>query len=309
MFSVMKYLRGVDLLNPYAWAVYLMRKRSKPDLPVLPSIVVGNLRVGGSGKTPLVMELAKRIPTSAVITLGYRKKHKGCFTSDKHPDPDHLGDEGYMILKKTGRPVVACKDRLKGALMAKEMGARYVIYDDAFQYFKLRGHVNLLLLRPSDLRAKTLPFGPLREPFSAYEFADILIFNWKLDTPHRLPDLGKPTFHMRYRVRGFVQGGVVKPLQGKRFFVFCAIADPFSFIKAVKLSGGEVVGWKVFPDHWWISEDEIRGIREKAEKLGAIPLWTEKDFYRARMLDIPYLKVDVELSEGFFERIYDALGT
>ncbi len=304
----MAYLRGPDLINPYAWAVTYLRFRSKPVPPVLPSVGIGNLRTGGTGKTPLVMEMVKRLPSPAVVTLGYRRKRRGCFTSEEHPSPDHLGDEGYMIHRKTGVPVVACKDRLKGAEMAKALGARVVVYDDVFQYFGVRPHVSVLLLRPSDVNSYVLPFGPLREPFPAYRFADLLVFNFKLDPPSPLPDLGKPTFSMRYRVEGIVRGGEVLPLKGKRVFVFCAIADPMSFIRAVKEGGGEVVGKKVYPDHWWISERDIVKIRKRAEKMGAVPLCTEKDFYRLNLPDIPYLKVSVDVDEGLFKEVERRLG-
>ena len=301
-------MRGLDLVNPYAWVVTYLRFRTEARTPPLPSVGVGNLRTGGTGKTPLVSELVKRLPSPAVVTLGYRRKHRGCFTSEEHPSPEYLGDEGYMLHRKTGVPVIACKDRLKGAEMAKALGAKVVVYDDVFQYFAVRPHVSVLLLRPSDPNSYTLPFGPLREPFSAYRFADLLVFNYKLDPPSPPPDLGKPTFGMRYRVEGIATGRGVIPLKGRKVFVFCAIADPFSFLRAVKEGGGIVVGKRIYPDHWWIPLEEVERMRREAESRGATLLCTEKDYYRLREPDVSYLKLGVEIDGGFFEEVRRRLG-
>ncbi len=285
-----------------------MRLRSTPRRPVLPSVGVGNLRTGGTGKTPLVLELVRRLPDPAVVTLGYRRRYRrGCFTSEEHPSPDYLGDEGFMLHRKGNVPVIACKDRLKGAEMAKALGAKVVVYDDVFQYFGVRPHVSILLLRPSDVGAYVLPFGPLREPFGAYRFADLLVFNFKLDPPSPLPDLGKPTFTMRYRVEGIVREGKVLPLEGQRVFVFCAIADPLSFVKAVKEGGGVIVGKRIYPDHWWIPRRDIESIKRKAGESGAIPLCTEKDHYRIGDPSLPYLKVSLDVDEGLFTEVLNRL--
>ena len=304
----MTYLRGPDLFNPYAWVVTALRFLSRPRYPVLPSVGVGNLRTGGTGKTPLVAELTKHLPAPAIVTLGYRRKYRGCFTSQEYPHPEYLGDEGYMLLRKTGVPVIACKDRLRGVEMAKSLGAKTVIYDDVFQYFGVRPHVSLLLLRPSDVKAYTLPFGPLREPFSAYRFADALVFNLKLDGGTTLPDLGKPTFRMRYKVEGVVVNGEVISPKGLRVFAFCGIADPMSFVSALKRAGAEVVGRRIFPDHWWMDRKTVEGIKRKAEELGAVPVCTEKDFYRIGDPDLPYLKVSVEVDGGLFRFVREGLG-
>ncbi|NPA79958.1 MAG: tetraacyldisaccharide 4'-kinase [Thermotogae bacterium] len=303
----MGYLRGPDLLNPYAWLVSALRLMSRPRHPVLPSVGVGNLRTGGTGKTPLVAELTRHLPHPAIITLGYRRKRRGCFTSQEHPSPEYLGDEGYMLFKRTGVPVIACKDRLRGAEMAKALGAETVIYDDVFQYFRIRPHFSILLLRPSDVRSHVLPFGPLREPFGAYRFADAVVFNLKTDEDASLPPLDKPTFRMRYRIDGLVVEGKVVPVEGRRVFAFCGIADPLSFIGALKKAGAKVVGRRIFPDHWWIDRRTVEDIRKEARRLGAIPVCTEKDFYRIGDPTLPYLKVSVEIEDGLVEMMRERL--
>ncbi|MEO0138636.1 MAG: tetraacyldisaccharide 4'-kinase [candidate division WOR-3 bacterium] len=290
-----------DAINPYAWIVKLLRGFSKPRTPKILSINVGNLRTGGTGKTPLVIEIAKRFENSAVITLGYGRKYKGVYNSLEYPSPEYLGDEGYMIFIKTGRPVIASKDRFKGVEIAGDLGANLVIFDDAFQYFKLRAHINILLLRPADLKASTLPFGPLREPNDAIKYADVLVFNLKLEEkPFKPPNLEKPSFVMRYKVEGVEYNGGVLDLRGLRVFPFCGIADPFSFINALKISGAEVVGYRIFPDHWWIKG--VEKIIKKAEDLRAIPVCTEKDFYRiGGDKRVGFLKIKPVVDGGFWE--------
>ncbi len=292
----------LDTLNPYAWLVKFLRYSSKPKTLDIFSINVGNLRMGGTGKTPLVIELAKKFQDSAVITLGYGRKFKGTYTSMDHPDPYHLGDEGYMIFRKTGRIVIASKDRIKGAKIAKGLGVRILILDDAFQYFKLRPHLNLLILRPSDLRASVFPFGPLREPFESHKFADAIIFNLK--TSHEefeVPNLGKPTFFMRYKIEGIEYEGKLLDIKNLRVFAFCGIADPFSFISALRGEGAEVVGYKIFPDHWWISGRTLDRILRVSERLRAIPVCTEKDFYRLGRKDFGFLRISPVLDDKFWD--------
>ncbi len=286
----------IDTINPYAWIVKLIRYSSKPITPDIPSITVGNLRTGGTGKTPFVIELAKRLEDAAVITLGYGRKYKGVYSSDEYKDPYHLGDEGYMIFKKTGRIVIAAKNRIKAIEKSRELGAKYLIFDDAFQYFRLRAHVNVLLLRPSDINANVLPFGPLREPFDSYKNADILVFNLKVDEDlPNLPDLEKPTYFVHYKVIGIKYKGEMLSPKGLRVYAFCGIADPFSFIKSLKVSGCELAGYKIYPDHWWISERSLRRIKRKAEEIKAIPVCTEKDFYRLNLSDDDFGVLKVEL--------------
>ncbi len=292
----------LDTLNPYAWLVKFLRYSSKPRTLDIFSINVGNLRMGGTGKTPLVIELAKRFQDSAVITLGYGRKFKGTYTSMDHPDPYHLGDEGYMIFRKTGRIVIASKDRFKGAKIAKSLGVRILILDDAFQYFKLRAHLNLLILRPSDLRASVFPFGPLREPFESHKLADAIIFNLK--TSHEefeVPNLGKPTFIMRYKIEGIEYDGKLLDIKNLRIFAFCGIADPFSFISALRKEGAEVVGYKIFLDHWWISDRSLDRILRISERLRAIPVCTEKDFYRLGRKNFGFLKISPVLDGNFWD--------
>lgn len=297
----------VDRFNPYAWIVKILRDFSKPITPEIPSINVGNLRTGGTGKTPLVIEIAKRFENSVVITLGYGRKHKGIYNSLEHPLPEYLGDEGYMIFKKTGKPVIVSKDRFKGVEVAKGLGAKLIIFDDAFQYFKLKAHINILLLRPTDLKANTLPFGPLREPNDAIRYADILIFNLKVEEkPFNPPNIGKPVFIMKYKVEGVEYKGKVMDLKGLKVFPFCGIADPFSFINALKISGAEVVGYRIFPDHWWIKG--VSKIIKKAERLSAIPVCTEKDFYRlGEDKRVGFLKITPVVEGGFWEFLDERL--
>jgi len=280
---------------------------SDPQIPPLPSVGVGNLRTGGTGKTPLVEYLVGKLEDAAIVTLGYRRKYRGCFTSLENPTPYHLGDEGYMLFKKTGKLVVACKDRMKGTLMAKERGAKAVVYDDVFQYFKIKPHVSILLLRPNDPYSYVLPFGPLREPFVAYRYADILVFNFKLEGVKPPPKLGKPTFTMRYKIRGMVEKGRVKDVRGRRLYAFCAIADPFSFFGAIKRSGGIIVKKRIFPDHWWISKETLAYMKTEAERLNATPICTEKDFYRLGDDSLAYLKVETEVEKGLTEAVFELL--
>ncbi|HET9834330.1 MAG TPA: tetraacyldisaccharide 4'-kinase, partial [Vicinamibacterales bacterium] len=154
-----------------------------------PVISVGNLRVGGSGKTPVVEHIARLLAESgyspAVLSRGYGRKSPSkaaTIVSDGrtiHADVDVAGDEPLMLARALlgkGVPVVVCADRyLAGTLAERRLGATVHVLDDGFQHFGLARDVDLLVTGEDDLSDEPLPHGRLREPLSAAVSADALL--------------------------------------------------------------------------------------------------------------------------------------
>ena len=150
---------------------------------VLPTIIIGNLTVGGTGKTPMTIHLARMLKDEhslAILSRGYKRRSKGCLVSDYKASYRLIGDEPKLISMKTGLPIAVCADRLHGLeLIKKQLPDReLVILDDGLQHRRLKGDVNILLI---DYNRQVfddffLPAGYLRDNRYRTADADIIVF-------------------------------------------------------------------------------------------------------------------------------------
>ncbi|MFU8896350.1 MAG: tetraacyldisaccharide 4'-kinase [Gammaproteobacteria bacterium] len=173
----------------YRWLVALRRHAYRRGWlrsghPGRPVIVVGNLTVGGAGKTPLVIWLVQllaaqgRVP--AVISRGYgglepRRPHR----VGPDEDPAVSGDEPLLIARTTGCPVWVCRDRLAAARAAVAAGADIVVADDGLQHYRLRRDLEIIVIdgQRGLGNGRCLPAGPLREPAARLAQADVVVCN------------------------------------------------------------------------------------------------------------------------------------
>ncbi|EIC20603.1 tetraacyldisaccharide 4'-kinase [Thiorhodovibrio frisius] len=188
----------VRLLAPLGWlycgiaaaraALWRWRWRQPPEaeqrIPA-PVIVVGNLTVGGTGKTPLVLWLAQHLRERGwrpgILTRGYRGQSQG--EPRQVPadgDPRDHGDEPVLLAARSGCPVMAGADRVAAAQrLVSECGCNLLLADDGLQHYRLRRNLEILLVdgRRGFGNRRCLPAGPLREPFTRARRADILLTN------------------------------------------------------------------------------------------------------------------------------------
>jgi tetraacyldisaccharide 4'-kinase len=163
----------------YCSFVRLRRKFASPKDYGLPVISVGNLIVGGSGKTPFTIALTKRLQDVAIVSRGYGRTSKGVVVVSQNgvimSDVDRSGDEAMLMAKSLPHAsVIVSEDRAKGIEKAKSMGAKVVILDDGFSKVNIKKFD--ILLKPSMLFENSfcLPVGPFREPPSYYKKADLV---------------------------------------------------------------------------------------------------------------------------------------
>jgi tetraacyldisaccharide 4'-kinase len=261
-----------------------------------PVISVGNLTVGGSGKTPLVAAIARLLLDAgerpAVLSRGYGRRHAAdgvVVVSDGHGArvPVALsGDEPQMLARAlTGVPVLVSPDRyLAGCLAERQFHCTVHILDDGFQHLQLARDVNLLAIDRSDFAESVLPLGRLREPLDAARAADaILISSDESDLDAFSATIGAPkTFRVfsRHGEPRMLSATRPRPA-GRRVVAVAGIARPSRFFDALRAGGWDVAREIVFRDHHWFSRRDLAAIQGGAGYAGAdLILTTEKDAVR-----------------------------
>ena len=279
----------------YAAIVRRRRERyaARPDLRRRlrrPVVSVGNLAVGGRGKTPTVATIARllleRGERPAILSRGYarRRAEDGVVVvSDGHDlraDLDRSGDEPLMLARQVpGAAVLSSPDRyLAGRLAEHHLGATVHVLDDGFQHLQLDRDVDILIVGREDVgRPVTLPSGRLREPLDTLVAADAIV---AADDDVLVEETGAPVFRSR-RVLGTVQGIEA----GTPVFAIAGIASPARFFDDLARAGWRLTGSRGFADHHRYSRRELTGVAEAARASGAAAIvTTEKDYTRLRPL-------------------------
>jgi tetraacyldisaccharide 4'-kinase len=267
-------------------------------------VSIGNITVGGTGKTPMVHYVAQLLKELgqevAVISRGYggSGQRLGGIVSDGHTrlmDARVSGDEPQLLSSRLqGIPVLIGRDRYRtGKWAVERFGSSIIVLDDGFQHLSLHRDLDLVLLdsvRPFG-NGHCLPRGVLREPPEQIKRADALILTrWKEGkraTGFRDALLarvqGRPVFRCKHEPDGLFTGGrkesvALDYLSGKRLFLFSGIVRNDSFLEAVSRLEAQIVGSTEFGDHYRYSDHDLRLIWEKARLLKADHLMTtEKD--------------------------------
>lgn len=273
-----------------------------------PVISVGNITVGGTGKTPCVVMLARMLQRRgfkpAVISRGYGGRGKGAvnIVSDGHRillNSETAGDEPLLIAHAlTGIPVITGPRRtVTGKTAIDRFGADVLICDDAMQHRRIFRDVNLVLMDSRDLKDNihVLPRGRLREPVKALRRASAVVFT-RADGPiavhPTIKDLitkeNLPVFQSVHRADGLISAdeNIRKPfteLKGKKVHAFCGIAYPESFKKTLLSAQAVLVAFNVFPDHHRFQQHELEKIKNDFKNSGAdFLITTEKDAMRLK---------------------------
>lgn len=287
--------------------LYRKRELSVRRLPV-PVISVGNLAVGGTGKTPLTVHLAsllrRRNYRPAVISRGYggSAEQTGMIVSNGETilaDSILAGDEPLMMAKQLrGVPLLVGRNRYRSGMIAIEkFDCDTVILDDGYQHMELYRDLNIVLLDARNPlgNGHVLPRGILREPPAALVDAHALVFTRSPRGPVRFPSgiapfiNNLPTFNVRqkaYLLRGSVAHGApqylpLSDLNRKKVFLFSGIAQNDNFFQTVHTTGARIQGHATFGDHHRYSQTELENIIASANRTASeLLLTTEKDISR-----------------------------
>jgi tetraacyldisaccharide 4'-kinase len=239
-----------------------------------PVVSIGNLSVGGSGKTPFVILLGEILKTRNVkfdvLSRGYGRKTRGALLADPGGSSSEFGDEPLLIARRLEVPVILGEDRYQaGALAEQKFGPQLHLLDDGFQHRALARDFDIVLVTADDARDHLLPAGRLREPFSALKRADAIVLTGGA-SPEAFPLDGKFVWRVR---RGIAPVNVpARPV------AFCGIARPQNFILQLRKAGIEPAAEAVYRDHHAYTENDIRellALKGKSEAGGFVT--TEKD--------------------------------
>lgn len=278
-----------------------------------PVVSVGNLVVGGSGKTPIVAMLAALLRDAgyapAILSRGYKRRGHAALVvvSDGRrimADVETSGDEPQMLARRaTGVVVVVSADRYEaGSVARQQLGANVMILDDGFQHLQVARTVNLLLLSPDHLTERVLPAGRLREPLDAAHRADALLVPTDMDPTSVARQVGiERAFGVTIeylplrRVKPFA-ATVSRPPQ--RVATLAAIARPERFAAAVRALGYTVLQEFTFRDHHWFTPADIQKVETVACQAGVDAIvTTEKDAVRLEQVvtgSIPVVYLPIE---------------
>src|SRR5581483_1123069 len=245
----------------------------KPNVLQGPVISVGNLSVGGSGKTPFVILLGRLLILRGipfdVLSRGYGRQTRGTAIVEPSGSASRYGDEPLLIARRLGVPVIVGEDRfLAGKLAEGKFGPQLHLLDDGFQHRALARDFDIVLLTPEDACDRLLPSGRLREPLSSLTRADAVVLT-NVASPGTLPLEGKRVWR--------VHRGIAPRNVPSRPVVFCGIARPQNFLLQLRTAGIQPAAEALFRDHHSYTAQDIRDLlqlREKSEADGFIT--TEK---------------------------------
>jgi tetraacyldisaccharide 4'-kinase len=332
-------------LSPLYWLITSTRnflynksilKATGFDLPI---ISVGNLSLGGTGKTPHVEYLLRLLQdrsTVAVLSRGYGRRTKGFLLTSNPPDPFAVGDEPAQI--KTHFPkveVAVSEDRVKGVdqLLRFPKSPEIILLDDAFQHRKIQAGFHVVLTTWSEpfFQDVILPAGNLREGRGEAERADVIVVT-KCPSPseietEKMEDYQKSISKYTKNARiyfSYMEHGEVRWMHPKKsfdlnqkFLLVTGIANPAPFVTYLKGKGLEFVHMK-FPDHHLFTKLDIKRMKEKIRehKLSGI-ISTEKDatrfLFRGNLqaeLPIGIFPIEVRFMDqsGFDREILEYIG-
>lgn len=306
-----------------------------PKRLLCPVISVGNITVGGTGKTPLVITLAKGlmdrgIPV-AILSRGYKGKGSSePFVSDGQAvllSPEESGDEPFLMANALkGIPVLIGKNRFaNGQLAFQRFSIRGLLLDDGYQHVQLHRDLNILLI-DSQIGfgdRHLLPRGVLREPLQHLDRAHLFILT-KVEHPEACRPLeimlqelhpSSPVFHSHYKPRGLIgpegEWEELPSLRGKKVLAVSGIANPDYFSSLIKKCGMEIVREMTFPDHHNFTAKDLVSIEEKSKGVDWI-VTTEKDMVKLKKLMIDHLpiralRIEMKIweEEQFYKRIME----
>ncbi len=249
--------RLIVLLRYYVYH-FNLKKKVQFDKPV---IVVGNLTVGGTGKTPFVIWLAETLQKKGyrpgIVSRGVGgKKCWQPYWVDANANPAEVGDEALLLVKRTHCPMVSCIDRVAAVQeLLKKTNCNVVISDDGLQHYRMDRAIEIVII--DGLRAfgngHMLPAGPLREPLSRLDSVDFIIVNGQSSLPYEKMSLQGETLFSLVSPHEKIP---LTTLQHKTVHALAGIGNPerfFSFLRNQSISVKE----HSFPDHYLYERDDI----------------------------------------------------
>ena len=277
------------ILSPLVFLVkiviYFKRKFTREINFKIPIICVGNIYIGGTGKTPISIFIAKEIQKAGKNPAIIRKYY-----------PSH-SDE-HLLIKKYFSNLILDKSRINGIKLSLKKGHDYAVLDDGFQDYKIKKTISILCFNQRQLIGNGLlfPAGPLRESLNSLKRANIVIINGKKDENFEKLIFQKNkninVYYSSYRPTNIDQ------FKNEKLMAVAGIGNPSNFFELLHENNLHIHKKLIFPDHHKFSKPEISKIIEISAKNNLKIIMTEKDFFKIKHLNLPnfdYLKVELEI--------------
>lgn len=237
-----------------------------------PVVSIGNISVGGAGKTPFTILLGELLKQRGIafdiLSRGYGRSTSGVSVVDPQGTARQFGDEPLLMARRLAVPVIVGANRYEAGILAEQTpGMRLHVLDDGFQHRRLKRQFDVVLISDDDVHGRVLPAGRLREPMESLRRADVVVVT-------NAALIGRVEKYTVWRVdRG------IAPLEAPpRPVVFCGIARPQQFLTQLRGVGVEPVAVEIYRDHHAYSEANVRHllrVRDRNQSGGFVT--TEKD--------------------------------
>ena len=286
------------LLLPIAFVlqllIFLKKSLIKANKVSIPIICVGNIYLGGTGKTPLSIEIFLILKNLKMNPVFIRKKY-------------HAFKDEFDLQKKIG-PIYQNKKRIKAIKKAIKNNADVAILDDGFQDFSISKNFSIVCFNEKQWigNGLTIPSGPLRENISALKRSHCVIINGKQNQK-----IENKIFNENKNIKIFYTKYIaqnINSFKNKKVVAFAGIGNPENFFNLLKENAINILNEIKFPDHYNYSQNELKNLINKAKENNAILITTEKDYLRIDdnyKENIQYLKilVEIENKEEFINEI------
>jgi len=287
------------LLLPFSLAFFLivfLRKKFTKNLKFkIPVICVGNIYLGGTGKTPLSIFLATELLKFGKNPSIIRKYYKS-----------HLDE--FKLIKNNINNLIINKSRTDALKEAEKNGSDVAILDDGLQDYKINKDLKIVCFNSNQLigNGLILPSGPLREGLHTLKSADIVIINGSRNKifEEKILNINKKLeiFYSFYKPVN------LEKFKNKKLLALAGIGNPENFFQLLEENGLKIFEKMIYPDHYMFSKNEIENIIIKAKKENLKIVMTEKDYHKIKKFNfdnLEYLKILLEINEKnlFFNTI------
>lgn len=267
--------------------IFLKKKLTKENVFKIPIICIGNIYLGGTGKTPVSIFLAKelsRLGKKPAILRKYYKNH----------------NDEYNLIKDKFHNLVICKNRIDGLEKIDKSESDIAILDDGLQDYSIKKNLKVICFNNNQKigNGLLLPSGPLRENLNVLKETQIVIINGNRDKKfeQKILDVNKKIdiFYSTYKPININQ------FKNKKLLALAGIGNPENFFKLIEDNNLKIEKKLIFPDHYKFSKPEIQNIIDFSKKKNYEIIMTEKDYFKIKglnIIEVNYLKISLEIDK------------